>query len=223
MGQPLKELVLVGAGGTAADVLSIIADINRIAPTYQCIGLLDDNTAFRGKTRHTIPVLGAIEHAASLETAHFVDCMGSPGNYWKRPRILQRLGVPLERFETLIHPRASVSADCRIGRGTVIYPNVVIMANVHIGNHVTVLANTVMNHDVEVGDLSIITSSVNISGGVSIGQNCYVGTGSALKHGIRIGERALIGMGSVVLRDVPSLTVVAGSPAVRLRSVDPES
>lgn len=223
MNLPLKDLVLVGAGGTAADVLSIIADINSVSPTYRCIGLLDDNPDLQGKTRHTLPVLGTIEHAAALDRAFFVDCMGSPVNYCKRPYILERLGMPLERFETLIHPRASVSADCRIGSGAVIYPNVVIMANVQIGSHVTVLANTVMNHDVAIGDLSIITSGVNISGGVIIGRNCYIGTGSALKHGIQIGEQALIGMGSVVLHDVPSRTVVAGNPAVRLRTVNAES
>lgn len=222
-GQPLKKLILIGAGGTAADVLSIVSDINRITPTYECIGLLDDNPALEGQLRHSFRVLGGLGLTQTFNEAVFVDCLGSTANYWKKPRIHERLGIPPERFETLVHPRASVSSDCVIGRGTVIYPNVVIMANVRIGQHVTVLANVVMNHDVRIGDFSITTSGVNISGGVDIGRNCYIGTGSVLKQGIRVGDQSLIGMGSVVLRDVPPRTVMAGNPASPRKTINPES
>lgn len=218
--KPFKKLVLMGAGGTSADVLSIIADINRAAPTYECIGLLDDDPALWGKHRFSVSVLGGLEQAGSMHDVSFVNCLGSPNNYWKRRGLLARLGIGRDRFETLIHPRAAVAADCRIGRGSVLYPNVVVMANVRIGDHVTILGNTVMNHDVDIDDLCIITSGVNISGRVRIGQSAYIGTGATLKHGISIGDLALVGMGSVVLHDVLPRAVVAGNPARQLRTVD---
>ena len=213
----------MGAGGTAADVLSIINDINRAEPVYECVGLLDDDPALWGKRRFSVNVLGALEQAASMHDVFFVNCLGSPKNYWRRRGLLARLAISPDRFETLIHPSAAVAMDCGIGRGSVIYPNVVVMANVQIGDHVTILGNTVMNHDVAIGDLCIITSGVNISGRVSIGQSCYIGTGAALMHGINVGELALVGMGSVVVRDVAPQAVVAGNPARQLRTIDPAS
>jgi|694.fasta_scaffold103637_3 sugar O-acyltransferase (sialic acid O-acetyltransferase NeuD family) len=219
----VKKLVLMGAGGTSADVLSIIADINRMAPAYECIGLLDDDPALWGKRRFSVNVLGGLEQAGSMPDVFFVNCLGSPNNYWRRRTALARLAIDRDRFETLIHPRAAVATDCRIGRGSVLYPNVVVMANVRIGDHVTILGNTVMNHDVDIDDLCIITSGVNISGRVRIGQSAYIGTGATLKHGISIGEHALVGMGSVVLHDVPPRAVVAGNPARQLRTIDPAS
>lgn len=211
----------MGAGGTTADVLSIIADINRQAPRYDCIGLLDDDRALWGKKRFGVKVLGGLEQAAAMKGVFFVNCLGSPDNFWKRGPTLSRLGLPLARFETLVHPSVAVAADSRIGKGAVLYPNVVVMANVRIGNHVTVLANTVMNHDVIVGDLCIITSGVNVSGRVRIGRGSYIGSGATLIHGLTVGECALVGMGSVVTRDVAPRTVVAGNPARFLRTIDP--
>ncbi len=217
------KLVLMGAGGTTADVLSIIADLNRHEPRYACVGLLDDDRALWGKQRFGVKVLGGLDQAAAVKGVFFVNCLGSPNNFWKRGAALSRLGLPLTRFETLVHPSVAVSQDSRIGKGTVLYPNVVVMANVRIGNHVTVLANTVMNHDVIVGDLCIIASGVNISGRVRIGRSSYIGSGATLIQGLTVGECALVGMGSVVTREVAPRTVVAGNPARLLRAIDQPS
>ncbi len=210
----------MGAGGTTADVLSIVADINRQEPLYDCVGLLDDDRALWGRKRFGVKVLGGLEQAAEMKGARFVNCLGSPDNFWKRGLALSRLDLSLARFETLVHPSAAVAGDARIGKGTVLYPNVVVMANVRIGNHVTVLANTVMNHDVIVGDLCIITSGVNLSGRVHIGRSSYIGSGATLMQGLTVGECALVGMGSVVTRDVAPRAVVAGNPARYLRNID---
>ncbi len=223
MRKSVRKLVFMGAGGTTADALSIVADINRQEPLYDCVGLLDDDRALWGKKRFGVKVLGGLEQAAAMKGVFFVNCLGSPHNFSNRGPTLSRLDLPLKRFETLIHPSATIAKNSRIGKGTVLYPNVVVMANVRIGNHVTVLANTVMNHDVIVGDLCVITSGVNISGGVRIGRGSYIGSGATLIQGLIVGECALVGMGSVVTREVAPRTVVSGNPARLLRAIDQPS
>jgi len=213
------KIVIMGAGGTTADVLSIIDDINREKRRYTCVGVLDDDRSLWGKERFGVKVLGSLQQAARLRDVRFINCLGSPANFWKRGAVLTRTGIPLGRFETLVHPTASLARTSRIGNGTVLYPNVVVMANVRIGNHVTVLASTVMNHDVVVEDLCIITSGVNISGRVRIGRGSYIGSGATLIQDLVVGEHALVGMGSVVTREVAPRTVVAGNPAAYLRDV----
>jgi maltose O-acetyltransferase len=39
---------------------------------------------------------------------------------------------------------------------------------------------------------------------------------------VTIGENAIVGAGSVVTKDVPANTIVAGTPARILRSLDPK-
>jgi len=212
------SLVMVGAGGTCADVIAIVNALNRGAPRYRCVGVLDDSPDLAGAMRHGLPVLGPLAAASVPPGAVLVDCLGSPRNYTGRENLLRNKGLSNQRFETLIAPSAFVAEDAQIGEGCIVYPNTVIMAGVRLGCHVTVLANCVLNHHATVGDFTIITSGVNISGRVRIGKACYIGAGASLIHDLAIGDRALVGLGAAVIRDVPPDTVVAGNPAIPLRA-----
>lgn len=211
MAEP-KKLILVGGGGTSADVLALVESINRIAPRYLVLGLLDDAVA-PGSVRFGVPVLGGLVDGSRWIDASFVDCMGSPASYLRREQILRERGLAPERFETIVHPSAFMAGDVQLGQGCILYPNVVVLAGVTLGAHVTVLANSVINHDVEVGAYSILSSGVNVSGRVRIGRAVYVGCGASLREGVAVGDGALVGLGSAVVRDVAPGSVVAGNPA----------
>jgi sugar O-acyltransferase (sialic acid O-acetyltransferase NeuD family) len=213
----IRKLVVLGAGGTARDVLSIIEDINFVEDVYDCIGLLDDNPNLWGSTIQGIRVIGPIREAKTIAEAAFVNTLGSPRNYQARQEVSQALGVSRHNFESIVHPTAVISRHAEIGMGSIIFPKVVLMANVRLGQQVLVLVHSVMNHDAVVGEFSILASGVNISGAVQIGNNCYLGSGSCILENVVIGDQALVGMGSVVLRDVPARTEVAGNPAKVLR------
>jgi sugar O-acyltransferase (sialic acid O-acetyltransferase NeuD family) len=146
-----------------------------------------------------------------------VNGLGGTSDFWRKQEYIARTGVPQERFETIVHPTASVSRMSTLGFGIVIFQNVTVTSNVRMGHHVMVLPNSVISHDSIIGDYTIITGGVCISGGVKVGQSCYLGTNCALKNGIEVGDHCLIGMGSVVLRDVPANSVMVGNPARFLR------
>lgn len=207
------DLVLIGAGGTCADVLAIIKAVNTAVPRFRCVGILDDSPALADSTCHGLPVLGPLAAASVPPGAALVDCLGSPRSYARREALLETRGLTGFRFQTLIAPSAFVAADAKIGEGCIVYPNTVIMAGVRLGRHVTVLANCVLNHHAAVGDFSILTSGVNVSGRVTIGNACYIGAGASLIHDVAVGSGALVGIGAVVIRNVPPGTVVVGNPA----------
>lgn len=215
----MKKIIILGTGGNCNDILDTITDINRLKPTYECIGFLDDNENNWGKIFFGINVLGPLNSAKNYNNCYFVNGIGSPNNFWKKKDIIKKTNIPIDRFETIIHPSASVSNMSFVGKGSVIFQNVTVTSNVRIGNHVVVLPNSIISHDTLVGDYTCITGGVCISGNVSIGKSSYLGTGSSIKNGINVGNMVLIGMGSTVLNDVKHNTVVAGTPAKFLRKV----
>lgn len=54
---------------------------------------------------------------------------------------------------------------------------------------------------------------------VTVKTGCYIGTAAILLPGIIVGREAVIAAGAVVVRDVPSKTVVGGVPAKILKKV----
>jgi len=213
----MKEIIILGTGGNCIDILDTINEINSISEKYKCIGFLDDNPDNFGKDYYGIKVIGALSQAMKYKDAFFVNGIGSSLSFWKKKDIIHKTMIPLNRFETIIHPAASVSKFSEIGYGTVIFQNVTITSNVKIGNHVIILPNTVISHDDVIGDYTCITGGVCVSGGVTIGESCYLGTNCSIIENITIGNSCLIGMSSNVLKDVGDNSVMVGNPASFMR------
>ncbi len=217
-----SPLIIVGAVGNCLDIADAIAaqrDAGR--GNFAVAGFLDDDPARQGQTIAGFPVLGAISAAADFPDAMFVCGVGSPKSFQSKAQLIARLGVPAERFATVVHPAACVSRSAVLGPGTVILGNATICANVRIGAHVMMLPNCVVGHDTVINDYCIFAAGVTVSGMVKLASGCYVGAGSIIRENISIGGGALVGMGTVVVRDVAAGIRVAGNPA-RLLSPKPE-
>jgi sugar O-acyltransferase (sialic acid O-acetyltransferase NeuD family) len=216
----MKKIVILGMGGNCTDILDTLLDINDTQGKliYDCIGFLDDNPSKWNKSIYGVKVLGPLQKAEGLKDCSFVFGIGSISNFWKRRDILTKTGIEDERFETIIHPTASVSRTATLREGTVVFQNVTITSNAMIGKYVYILPNSVISHDDVIGDFTCIAGGVCISGNVRVGQGCYIGTNTAIKDGITVGDHCLIGMGSVVLEHVPENNVVVGNPARFLRN-----
>jgi sugar O-acyltransferase (sialic acid O-acetyltransferase NeuD family) len=212
---PEQDVIILGAGGTGGDVLEWFPELADQGLGYCLKGFLDDDERKWGTEVRSVPVLGPLRSALEYPTARFVDALGSPSNFARRPNLLS--AIPEDRFLTLVHPRAHLSRTVQIGPGSLVYPNVAVSSGVRIGSHVTILANVVVNHDTVIGDYSIVASAASLSGGVRIGTCCYIGAGSHLIQNAVVGDGSLVGMGSVVIRDVAPGTMVVGNPGRVLR------
>jgi sugar O-acyltransferase (sialic acid O-acetyltransferase NeuD family) len=216
-----RDLVIVGTGGTSVDILDAVHALNTAAdgPTFRPVCFLDDSATRIGTTFHGLPVRGPLDTAAQMTGCLFINGIGSPNNFWRRDDFVNRLGVPADRFATVVHPTASVSPWATLGPGTAILQHVTVSATAQVGAHVVVLPQTVISHDCVIGDHVCLTGGVCLSGGVRVGARSYIGTNACVMNGVTIHEGSLVGMGSVVLQDVPSGSVVVGNPARLLRSV----
>jgi serine O-acetyltransferase len=75
-----------------------------------------------------------------------------------------------------------------------------------------------------IGENVLISPQVTIGGKSNnpnvptIGNDVYIGTGSKILGDVKIGDRVIIGANSVVIKSVPSDTIVAGNPAKVIKS-----
>lgn len=213
-----KRIIILGTGGSSLDIFDIINDINFTKSyLYDFVGFLDDDKSKWGKEIFGYKILGNLEMSSFFPNCFFVNGIGNSSNFWKKENIISRTKIPLERFETIIHPTASISKTATIGKGSVIFQNVTININVKIGNHVIILPNTIISHDCIIDDYTCISSGVCVSGNVHIGKSSYLGANSSIIENITIGDYSLIGMGSVILNSISENSVFVGNPAKFLR------
>lgn len=210
----MGKLAILGAVGNCLDIVDAWKALRSAALTEDdLIGFLDDGCL--GTVVAGLPVLGPLAQANTMDGVRFICGIGGPRSYRQKPEIVARLGLPQQRFATIVHPAATVSPSARIGAGSCILANTTVCANVEIGMHVMMLPGCVIGHDTAIGDCSILAAGVIVSGNVRIGRNCYLGAGSVLRDGISIGERAMVGLGAGVVGDVEDCAIVTGLPARR--------
>lgn len=215
----MKRLIILGTGGNCLDILDAALAVNRHAGhvVYECMGFLDDNQALHGQKLYDVPVLGSLADATRFADCVFVNGIGSPNNFQRKAEILSTTGLVAERFETIVHPQASVSSVARLGRGCTVLAGAMVGARAEIGNHVILLQGAIVSHDCRVGDYSCIASGACLAGSVETAPACYIGANASVRGGVTLGSGSLVGMGSVVLEDVPPHSVIAGNPARYLR------
>lgn len=218
-------LVVIGAGGNSLSIVDAVIETNRKSnsgPLYDLRGFLDDLPENRGRSVLGFPVLGTLADAPRLDGSwRFINGIASEASYRLKPTTNTRTQIPRTRFESVVHPAATVSPNARVGAGTAIMAGSVICAEAEIGDHVVILQNTVVNHHSTVGDYATLSSGITVLGFVTIARNAFIGGGASLRPRISVGEGALVGMGSVVVKDVPPGVTVAGNPARQMRAKTP--
>ena len=213
------RLLIVGAGGLGRETAELVTAINQQRPSWDLLGFLDDDPELRGSAVAGVPVVGSVDAAAEHADAQVVVATASPADYFSRKRLVRRLGVPADRFATLVHPTAVLPPSCTLGPGTTVLAGVVATTSVELGAHVVLMPGVILTHDDVVGDFATLASGVRLGGGVRVGEGAYLGAGSLVRERRSVGAWSLLGMGAVVTADVPPAEVWVGSPARRLRSV----
>ncbi len=119
-----------------------------------------------------------------------------------------------------IQKNAKVGRRCKISSHTFICEGVSIEDNVFIGHGVTFVNDSYPRATAPDGQLQ--TEKDWRVEPTQIRKGASIGSGATILCNVTVGENAIVGAGSVVTKDVPADTIVAGNPARRLRTIQPE-
>jgi sugar O-acyltransferase (sialic acid O-acetyltransferase NeuD family) len=214
-------VVVIGAGGHAAEVCSYVADMRAAGAAVRLLGCIDDHKPV-GRFG-PVDVLGGFNVLEDLLRGRVdrLRCITAVGDNATRRRLVARVdafGSPQLQWWTLRHPTASVGWDADIGPGTLLAPFSVVTARVQLGAHCILNVKASVSHDAVVGDYVNVNPGAIVAGNVRLGEEAYVGAGATVIEKITIGARTVIGAGAAVVRDLPPAVTAVGVPARVIRS-----
>ncbi|EIV96061.1 acetyltransferase [Frankia sp. QA3] len=207
-----RSLVIVGAGGHGRELLDVVEAVNTAdgRARYGFLGFLDDGSADPDPVaRRGAPLLGGLDMLGRLDADYLIGF----GDAATRLHVDRYASVHGRRPATLVHPRANLGGDVRLGPGTVVCALASITTNVRTGRHVVVNVGASVAHDCRLGDYVTVAPGARISGGVAVGAQAWIGAQANIVARRSVGDRAVVGAGAVVTDDIRAAQVVAGVPA----------
>lgn len=212
----MKPIAIYGAGGFAREALQIIRDINALEETWDFQGFLSDTESEVGMNVHEYTVLGGKDWIKRHPETHLVIAIGNP---WTKAKIVEGLNHP--NYATLIHPRALVGHNCKIGVGSILCAYTILTVDISFGNHVILNIGCMVGHDTVVGDYCTINPTTNLSGNVTVKQGVLIGTQCSIIPGVTVDEWTILGAASCVTADIPPNCTAVGIPAKAIKHREP--
>lgn len=195
----MKKIVIIGCGGHAKVVLSII----NLLDDMEVVGFYDD---YKKGEFCNYPILGNIN---DLKLEHDGYIIGI-GNDKVRHEIYKKYSNI--NWISIVHPKSIVDSDVEIGRGTVVCAGSIIQTQVKIGCHCIINTGCSIDHESKIGNFCSICPGTVICGRVEIGDLSFIGANSTIIQCLSIGERCLVGAGSVIIKNIDEGCKIVGNP-----------
>ena len=197
----MKAIIIIGAGGHAAELRDYINHNNEARPKNQIevIGFIDDDEESYHHYEFKERFLGSIkEHQVRKNVSYLMGI----ANLAYRKSIIQKFNNEGASFIGLIHPTAIISPSSEIGEGTVVSHNASVGAKVKIGKFNMLNSRCTIGHDTIIGDFNFISPQVAISGNTTIGDENLIGTNACTIPRMTIGNKNKIAAGMVIYKPV---------------------
>ena len=207
----MKDLIIYGAGDLGEEFVWYIKEINAEKAEWNLLGFVDDGVE-TGSAVCGFHVLGTMEYLKNYEKEVYVICSISFPDI-KRKVIEELSDNKNIKFPVLIHPKAVIADDSKIGEGTCIGPNSVISVKTNIGKHVLINQLDYIGHHTKVGDYTLIAPGCAIGGHVKIGNSVDMGIGCSVMLLAEVADNVILGAGAVVVKNIPPNCTAVGVPA----------
>lgn len=136
--------------------------------------------------------------------------------------------LDITAIDARIEPGAIIRDKVSIAKNAVIMMGAVINIGAEIGEASMIDMNAVVGARGKIGARVHLGAGAVVAGVLEppskspceIGDDVLIGANSVILEGVKIGNGSVVAAGSVVVEDVPSNVVVAGTPAVIIKTVD---
>ena len=208
----MKNVVILGAGGFAREVLWVFKDANEENREWKVLGFIDENLENQGKVLCELPILGGFDWFKSKKYIDIsaICAIGSPRVKKRMVEKAKDIGL---KFCSIIHPSVKMSKYVEVGDGTIITAGNILTSQIKVGNHVIINLDCTIGHDSIIEDYCTVAPGVHISGNVHLEKGVDFGTGGVIIQGITLGAWSIIGAGAAVVEDIPSNVTAVGIPA----------
>ena len=167
----MVSVAILGGDSSGGLVLQAIEELKESqgAAAMDCIGFLNDVEPM-GKEILGQPVLGGFDEWRKLPgDVRFISAVYNPMAMRARWRRIESLGIPEDRWISVIHHAAWVAKSAHVGAGSYISHGANLSANVRIGGHTAIRMAVHIGHDATIGTYCFVGANVSINGRCSIG------------------------------------------------------
>lgn len=202
----MKNISILGAGGHTR------SSINLINQHFEnvVLNIYDDN--FDSKK---------VEYINSIELVGKISDIGdniflSIGDNKKREEYFNLFYNNILK-QNLIHKKAFIENNIKIGLSNQIFANVYINSLVEIGDNNILNTSSILEHEVKIGNHNHISIGAKLCGRVTIGNNCFIGSGAIIIDKVFICDNVIVGAGTVVIGNITEPGTYVGNPARKIK------
>ena len=206
----MKNMIILGTGGLAAELVFYINDNNAKVgddEKINVIGFIDyDYNIEKYWQRYNFeaPVLCDIDSYVPKEDE---EVLIGIANVQFRNKMIDILLKKKAKIGSFIHHTVIISKLHNMGVGNIVFPYCAIEPHNVIGDFNILTSYSFISHDCEVGNGNFF-SKAGIAGHVKIGDNNYFGIGSVITPHTELGNNNLIQAGMTVDKNVKDDTTV---------------
>ena len=208
-----KSILLLGGGGHCRSVIDVIEEEG----SFNVAGIVDRQEKL-GEKISGYEVIGSDDQLPEL-VREYGRCLVTVGQLKSASLKIKLYRLAEEsdaEIPVLISPRAFVSKNAVIEKGTVVFHGAVVNSGAVIGQNCIVNSGAIVEHDAVIRDHVHIAPGAIVNGHCRIESGSLLGSGAVMVQQTSLGENVIIGAGSVVTKSISEPGVYAGVPAKKI-------
>jgi sugar O-acyltransferase (sialic acid O-acetyltransferase NeuD family) len=204
----MQKIVLFGDG----ELAEVIHFYLKHDSKYEVVAFTVDRQYMKGTHFHELPVVPFEEVTEKYPPSEYKMFVALSYKSVNRIRAQKYQEAKAKGYEliTYINSKAVTWPGLKVGDNCFIFESNVIQPFVEIGNNVTLWSGNHIGHHAKIKDHCFLASHIVVSGAVVVEPMTFIGVNATLRDHVTIGSECVIGAGALILKDVPSQSVIVG-------------
>jgi len=210
-----EELILIGGGGFAMEILCYLQDLNNTSEEkkVKVVGIVDSG---RPRLEDAECILGySLTHWENLQLVDATNCkfIIGIGNPVIREKIRGEIIDFGSQLFSVVHPSAYIAQSATIHTGAIVTPFVFVGPMATVGTNSVLNTYASVGHDAEVGPSAVLSPYAALNGSGKCGRAAFLGSQAIVAPSIILGNNSKLSAGSILTKDTEDNCLAVGNPA----------